>query len=327
MAMDDRQKQIRERAGLEESRLNQEFIDLIGKAGFPILLVAALAIAGYAGWQRWTKYQDSKLDTAFQELEAVSQQFDRTTQQPIPANPASLTDVASRYAGRGSVTNLARMRAADTYLQMVRQMVKLGTKIEANGSIKDPKEALDGDSRRDYLAQAKDLYGKVLLDTERDPAKVQIAVGAAFGLAAVAESEPNFDDAKKAYERIIALTTDTTFNSQAEIAKKRMNDLDKLKTLPTLLAEAQLPKPPEPVKPGVPQLNTNIDLNGGKPLIDRPLEPGDFDGLKLPGTDVQGPPAPATQPPAQPDPAATPANTPPANPPANPPAAPPANPK
>lgn len=303
MAMDDRQKQIRERAGLEESRLNQEFIDFLGKASWPILLVAAVSVLGYAGWQRWEKAQDSKIDKAFDELQKASDTIDPNTRQIVPGNPASLIDIADRFVGQGSVSHLARLKAADAYLQAVRQMVKLGTKIEQGGVVKDPAATLDGPSRREYLAKAKELYQRVLTDTEKDKGKLQLTIGAAFGLAAVAESEPNFEDAKKAYERVVALTIDSTFAAQGEIAKRRMNDMGALKTLPTLYADAQLPKPPEPVKPALPMgptLDGKIDLS--QPLLDRPPEPEDFKNLTPPAaTDKPAePPAPPATPPTNP---------------------------
>jgi hypothetical protein len=43
--MDERQTQIRERAGLEEARYNQDFIEFLRRFGTPILMVAAV-IAG-----------------------------------------------------------------------------------------------------------------------------------------------------------------------------------------------------------------------------------------------------------------------------------------
>ncbi len=47
MAEDDRLDQIKEGAGLEDSRINQEFVDFIRKWSTPVLLVAALITLGY----------------------------------------------------------------------------------------------------------------------------------------------------------------------------------------------------------------------------------------------------------------------------------------
>src|SRR3954466_11659733 len=70
--MDQRQAQIRERAGLEESRLNQEFIEWLRKWGTPMLLAVALLSVAYALRDKWHKAADDKLDNGFGELAAVT---------------------------------------------------------------------------------------------------------------------------------------------------------------------------------------------------------------------------------------------------------------
>ena len=82
--MDQRQAQIRERAGLEESRLNEDFIDFLRKYGFLILLVAALA-AGLTSGVRWYReYTVRKVTTAFADFEAA-RAVGTAARMPCPA--------------------------------------------------------------------------------------------------------------------------------------------------------------------------------------------------------------------------------------------------
>src|SRR5437868_5931135 len=97
--MEDRQKQIREGAGLEESRLNTEFIDFLKKYSTPILVVIAVAAGGYAGFNYLQKQRDLARDHAFVQFEAALGSH----------NPKSLTAVADENSSRGAVAPMARL--------------------------------------------------------------------------------------------------------------------------------------------------------------------------------------------------------------------------
>src|SRR4051812_13198792 len=114
--MDERQTQIRERAGLEESRLNQEFIEWLRKWGTPIMLVVAVVAAAYALKDRWNKAADNKIDQGWQELEAVKQGGN--------VSPDALISLASDYEGVAAISPMARLEAADAYLDALRRGIK-----------------------------------------------------------------------------------------------------------------------------------------------------------------------------------------------------------
>src|SRR5262249_19526881 len=79
---EERQTQIREGAGLEESKLNVEFIDWLQKWSTPILLLIALTALGILGYKKWEKAKLDEVDRGFGELTAAAD---------IPApNPESL---------------------------------------------------------------------------------------------------------------------------------------------------------------------------------------------------------------------------------------------
>lgn len=231
--MDQRQAQIRERAGLEESRLNEDFIDFLRKYGFLILLVAALA-AGLTSGVRWYReYTVRKVTTAFADFEAARAGGD--------GSPDALSSVAASHQGVRAVSLLARLEAADAYLRAVRRGVKPGTTVSPEGEVTTTDDLLTDADRASYLTLAKEGYERVLAESERDSKRAILRYGALFGLAAVAESERNFDRAATVYEQIIAQTNGTAFEAQGKVARVRLERLGELKNAPPLLPRAALP--------------------------------------------------------------------------------------
>src|SRR5690606_41971572 len=107
--MDERQTKIKEGAGLEESRLNTEFIDFLQRWGTPALLVVAVIALGYFGYQRLQMARTEKVNQAFVELEAAL-----STDNP---NPRALEDIAATYSSTRAVPHIASLTAADGYLR------------------------------------------------------------------------------------------------------------------------------------------------------------------------------------------------------------------
>jgi len=127
------------------------------------------------------------------------------------------------------------------------------------GAVVDHDAAAGDELLQLVAAHERDAAGEVLvnasvqvtLQREGDAADGGI-IFAEFGIAAVAEARGKLDDAKKAYEQVIKIAEYSGLTGQAEIAKKRIEDLPKLTAMPKLLATADLPKPPEPPKPADP---------------------------------------------------------------------------
>lgn len=300
--MDDRQQQIRERAGLEESRLNQEFIDWLRKWGTPILFVAALAAAGFALKQRMEKSHAEKVDNAFIDLDNASQ-----GENP---SPDSLTRVANDYEGVKSVSLLARLDAADAYLSAVQRGVKFGATLKTNdkgqqdGTLESADQALTPEDRTTYLSSAGELYQAVYDKASNDAGKKLLTLSAMYGLAAVAEGQSTFDAAKDWYQKIESLTDKTPYAAHAELAKARIAKLDELAKVTPPLALAELPKRPEPPAPPKPVV-TPAPAPGPAPVADPTTT--------TPTTTPTTPPAPAATPENAPGsaPATQPATTPP----------------
>lgn len=306
MSMDKRQTQIREQAGLTESRLNLEFVDFIKEWGGRLGMVLVIASLAWFAWTRWTQHKTGKVNEAFAQLSAVS--------AATNANPEALKRIADEYDDVRGVSSMARIYAADAYLRAVRGGMVTGADLAPDGTLVKPEDALTADGRATYLAEAESLYQTVVTELTGVPEKTLLRLNALFGLAAVNESRGELDKAKARYEEIVAAADKTTFQSHADIAKDRLTTISKFAEAPMLFTKAELPPLPTP-PPIVPD---PVTVPGPTVLPDAPVDP------------TQGPPAPgkldvgpATLTPATP-PATAPA-TPPVTPPATEPA--PAEPK
>ncbi len=305
--MDDRQAQIREGAGLEESKLNVEFIAWLQRWSTPIMGVIALVALGFVVANRLEKRHDAAIDRAFQELADASD-------QPSPS-PVTLATVAEENAGIRGVPLLAQLRAADVYLHSARAGVKVGARLKPDGSV-DAEEVLSEEQRNANFAEAEKLYQKIYDATANDKKKAIHALSAAYGLAAVAESRGNKEAAKLAYEHAAKVAEYSGLSGQAVVAKKRIDNLATLGDAPKLYSAAELPKPPEPPKPPAPAAPGATGTPEVAPGVYTPTpDPAPTGATNPPpaATGSTGAP-PASTPPAATPPAATPPATPPADP-------------
>jgi hypothetical protein len=291
--MDERQAQIRERAGLEESRLNQEFIEWLRKWGTPILMVVAVLAVGYALRDLFHKASDTKLDTAFQELDSVGNSGN--------ASPDALLAIASDYEGKGAVSGIARLEAADAYLDAVRRGIKPGAQFKTGGQpgeLDNAADALTNEDRTKFLAQAGELYQKVYDEASGKSGQQLLTINALYGLAAVAEGQDQTDKAKGYYDQIAKLADATQFSQLGALAKERGGKLDQLKSVPKLFAKSELPPVPKAPEPA--PIPAPAPAPASAPAPAATPEP-------TPGTAPSSPTAPA---PAPPEPAPAPAPSP-----------------
>lgn len=246
--MDEQRKniQIRERAGLEEARLNQDFIDFVTKWSTPLLLLIALGVGGNYLYQQYTKRQSERLAAGFEQLAAAA-----AVQNP---SPDSLRQVALEFEGVASVAELARLKAADAYMRAVTRGVKPGAEVSPDGTIANLGDELTPADRESFLNLAADQYQTVADATRGVANKESLYIGALFGLASVAESRGNADEAKKYYEQIKSATANIPgFTDFAEVATKRIADLPKVLAVSKLPSKASLPPATkEDEKPAMP---------------------------------------------------------------------------
>lgn len=293
--MDERQAQIRERAGLEESLLNQDFIEWLRKWGTPILMAAAVVAVGYTLYTRYETNRNAKIDKAFAEYEQA--------RSGVTASPDALMAVANEYEGVRAVSMLSRLAAADAYLDAVRRSMKIGAEIKVDdltraptGELVKPEDALTAEDRESYLAKAGELYQRVYDAAGKDAGNILTRVNAMYGLAAVAESREQWDAAKDWYQKISSLTEGTTYAAQGKIAQSRLAGLDALKSMPPVPTKASVPQ--KPVPPPAPAASPG--LTPLPPATEPAKEPAPAAEPPKPAADPATPPA--TPPPAEPAP-------------------------
>jgi len=227
--MDDRQTQIREGAGLEDSRVNQEFVDFIKKWSSPVLIVLACASLAWAGFQHLERKKTEKLNTAFAQL-------DETTQGGNPS-PSSLKTVAEEYKGVGSVSAIALLATTDIYINAFVSGIDPSGETD---TLTGQPAMLDEAQRKVYLEEAGKTANEVLALTRDVPGKELLAMQAMSRLASINEGKRDFDGAKTMYERLAAAAASAQFPSIANMANTRIANLDSLKDLPALPSDADL---------------------------------------------------------------------------------------
>lgn len=233
--MDERRTQIRERAGLEESRLNEDFIDFLRRWGTPVLLVLAVGSVGWMLRGRYKASQEARVDNAFIEFEAV---------RGSAPSPEQLIGVAEDYGDVRSVGMLARLEAADAYVEAIRRGVRTGATINTDGTLPKPEEALTEADRADYIQRAGDLYAQVLSQAQAKAGHEVLVVGALYGQASVAEMSKQWDKAKENYQRAAEIADRVQFTGLASVARARIANLDQLKVEPKVYTAAEVPTIP-----------------------------------------------------------------------------------
>ena len=178
---DEERKRLAEvhQTDLAEGRVNEDFVTWLKTKGPTWLLIALAFIVAYLWMVRWQQQEGRARDEAWIDLMSTVQ-------------PASLEDVAMRHAGIDSVSDLARLTAADTLLRDVQRGNTIGN---------DGQEAVKLDeSRRDmHLKQATRLYAAIAAEDDGTTGRALATVCALNGLAAISECRGDVDEAAKQY--------------------------------------------------------------------------------------------------------------------------------
>lgn len=284
--MDERTNQIREGAGLDESKLNQEFIEFIRKWSSPALFVVAGIVLLYAGKGYLDKRANAKVNRAFAE---VASAVDYTVASP---SPVTLRAIREQYGDIRGIAPMAALREADVYLSAAVRGVAPGAELalDANNQPTDsyaPEDLLSAEDRAKMLDDAERLYREVAGMTQGGGAWAIHRLGAQFGLAAVAESKGDAVGAKAAYESAKKLAEEAGFVMWAEVASERLASAEQMTSPVELVSKASLPKPPEPiVEPAGPEVPA-VEESGGTPV---PPETEEQGGTPVPPTEAPSPP-------------------------------------
>ncbi|MFG0284343.1 MAG: hypothetical protein ACF8R7_07960 [Phycisphaerales bacterium JB039] len=277
--MDERQAQIKEGAGLEESRVNVEFVDFLKKWSTPALLVVAAIVVGMFALRKLEERRQSYLDAAFAQYESAARPKgvgpDTAPLTSVVAiSPFTLQGVAEEYGDVKGARWLSRLAAADTYMTAVRTGVTLGATVMADGTVADPEQDLLGpEARTDYLEQARSLYRAVLQDTENDPNATIHTIRALFGIAAVQESAGELEGARQSLDRVATLAAARGFGTLARLAERRIQTLDSLETPVELVSSESLPELPWLAPPPPPAPEQPREAPPGAPGDESPFGP------------------------------------------------------
>lgn len=229
--MEDRiQGGLKEGAGLEESRLNKEFIDFLQIWGPRVLIVIAAIAGAYFLYGKYTLSREAAMARAFAELDAAV----------IARNPGSLLLVAEEQSGKAAVPLLARLAAADLYLEASRTGVPPGIILEVTGALPEGTVFLTEDEKNAQLGKAAAEYQTVLANTERSDDLAIQAISALFGLASVAESRGELDKAKANYSKLIEIANRVGYTREAKAAQSRIDTLPSLETMPKIYTQNDL---------------------------------------------------------------------------------------
>lgn len=252
MAEDNRLSQIKEGAGLEESRLNVELIEFLRKWSTPVLLVLAAVAIGYFLWNKQKEARQARIDEAFA-------QYNSSTETGTPS-PDALRRIAQDYQGVTGVSVLAQLAAADQYLRAVQRGVMPGALLNQLGEAENAEDVLGEEDRERFLAEAETLYKDVHARTVEKPQYALHTLSALYGLAAVAESRGDLDAAKNVLDQAHQLAIRHGFAEHAVITEQRIETLPSRAQPVSLIHKEALPPipalepepaaTPEPLAPG-----------------------------------------------------------------------------
>ncbi|MFK7758696.1 MAG: hypothetical protein AB8C13_01975 [Phycisphaerales bacterium] len=286
--MDDRQTEIRSGAGLEDSRINKEFIDFLNKWSSPVILVFAIAALVWAGLRWMEQKKIEKIDLAFGSLQAAT----------LGGNPspASLNALAEEYKGVKSVSEIAKLTTADMYISAFLRGVEPGAQISTlTGEPVEESDKLDDQQREAYLRQAETLANEVVSMSSGDTGKALMTIQGFMRLGAIAECNRDFDRARSEYGRAIDLAEQISMPSVKGFAQMRLDAVDSLDSdlvLPSRADLVSLPGEEIPVLPEV--IEPVID-----PATDSEADPAT--GAESDGTPAPAETIPETAPEDEPD--------------------------
>lgn len=303
MAMEERQRQIVEGAGKDESRLNQDMVESLKKWGPYILMGVAVIAGAYTLYTRWEEGTQKAMDDAFVAFEKASE----------VGRPEDFLEVAGEHPGQGAVPVMSKLSAADAWLRASRTGIPAGMQLDKDGKLPGDAKFLTDEDRTKALASAEGLYTDALASTGRSFGQVPLAIGALFGLASVAEDRGDLDKARGFYTQAAERAKGAGLGHIETVVKERLDTLDRLKTPVRLFAQADLPTQAQPAQV-IPMGGFTAKTADGKeiPMGDGTqgspfqLQMGPNGTLVAPG----GTPAPGATPAPAPAPAPTPAPAP-----------------
>ena len=221
--MDDRQTRITEGAGLEESRLNKEFIEWLNVWGFRILMVVLVLAATWVGKTRWDQYTERRLDVALVELEA----------EIVTGSPDGLVALAKAHKGIPSVWQQAMLNAAAINLESGRKALVPG------GDPENPDDFLTGQAANKQIENAAAIYTQIIDSVGRSSTTINV-LDARAGRIASLISLQNADGARTELNELIVLLEASGYTDLKRQTEERLASLDELISTPMLPSYTEL---------------------------------------------------------------------------------------
>ncbi|MBO6514749.1 MAG: hypothetical protein JJ974_12360 [Phycisphaerales bacterium] len=284
--MDDRQTEIRAGAGLEDSRINKEFIDFLNKWSSPIIMVFAVAALVWAGLRWLEEKKIAKVDSAFGELHAA-------TAGGNPS-PATLNALAAEYEGVRAVPELAKLTTVDLYLNAFLRGVQPGAMIGFDGQPLEESDKLDEQQRENYLEQAGTLAREVVTLTEGDEGKVLLTIQALIRSGSVAECKRDFDGARNHYQRVKTLAENAKIPSLVEFGQMRIDALESFDSDMQLPFQDDLVSLPGEESMDLPD-ETEVSIDGTDEMDDAPAPEEEVDSEENAESEAESDPESETE--------------------------------
>lgn len=260
--MDDRQRQIQVGAGLQESRLNTDLIQWLEKYGTWVLSAVLVVVVVYVGWTRYSAWKLDKLDVGFEQYQAA--RVGVGADGVLLGSPDNLLTVARENEGRGSISHLARLDAAEIYLGCVRRGLRPGSNINES----KPEDAISADETSQMIETARSLFEEVRSATAGRSQLAPLHLRSMWGLVAVAMSRNETDKAKTLLEEIEQVARRAKLDEQADKAKARIEAVSTISAPTALLSDADL----API-PGSSAEELEQSINAAGPEVEQ-LPPG-----------------------------------------------------
>lgn len=235
--MDDRIKELKEGAGREESRINEDFIEFLQKWSTPALLVLAAVAVAYWGWNQYKAMQVAKVNRA-------TAAYTSATLEDA-ANPDTLGNIAEEFGGVRSFGLLARLDLADVYVFAVQRGLAPGVEYSADAELVEG-DVLDEGARAMYLERATGLYQEVYDKASVVAGKEPLAIEAAFGLAAAAQMRDDPEGARTHLSNAGSLADKIGYEALSIVASRRAAKIAEAGPRKALYEAGALPPLPEP---------------------------------------------------------------------------------
>jgi hypothetical protein len=277
--MDERQTQVVAGAGLQESRLNTDFIDFLSKWGPRALYVVLAVVLAFLGWQQWTRYQSRQTDQAFADYES----------QVLARSPDLLLKVAQDHAGQHAVWSLAMRDAAN----LLMDAGIVGTAPGADPLAPRPEDTLSPDQRTQMFQRAEGIFREVIDKNTGPGGQLIYAQQARWGLTSALLSLGKQADGEKLLETFVAEAENADMPDLAAFGRHRLERIREVGAAPIIVSEASLPPAAIRGRAGSVRLDSStnvvtdpstgisiqkLDPTEVPPMEDTPLPEGDDPG-------------------------------------------------